>query len=292
MPPADGQTPSHHRSRYYNRHPEKRPVPEPSGSIPDPAMASPKYGFGDSLGLLALILGVLAVVLTPPVPIKALLLLAAVLLCIPFFRKSHWTYSWRPWQQWCVSLVVIGGWLAIGVPQLITQWRTENRKPTAVVANKKSASMQVLKTQSPQLEANKKLPFNIYLVNAGDETAYDTHAKYGNALITIPDPSNEKQSYAIDAQVHSEFLDDALKQYGKDLANGERGLVVPSGGTIFNTVWFSLSQQDMDGLANGTRRLYLYAWSRWRDNKGDYEHCIYLLPGATTLSTDMVWHNC
>jgi hypothetical protein len=89
--------------------------------------------FGDSIGLLSLILGVLALVLTPPFWWKIGLLLPTGVGCLIFAHKSQWTHGWPPVFQYgsaVFACLLIG---SIAVPQLRSQWSREH--PVLATAN-------------------------------------------------------------------------------------------------------------------------------------------------------------
>src|ERR1039458_9140202 len=64
---------------------------------------SDHYNFGDSVGLAAFIFAVVGVAITPPLSLKALLLVASGCGCLVFARKSHWTHHWRSSTRWVVG---------------------------------------------------------------------------------------------------------------------------------------------------------------------------------------------
>ena len=68
------------------------------------------WNFGDSVGVVALILGVLAVILVPPTWVKLPLLVVVAVGIGYCVRKSHWTHQWpTPWKvvTWIVCVVLL-----------------------------------------------------------------------------------------------------------------------------------------------------------------------------------------
>lgn len=107
---------------------ETKPRAE-AGCEPIKAPKNTHFNFGDSVGVLALIVAAIAMAISPPVSLRILLLAASAFGFLLFFHKSHWTHSWLPFNKISGALaatVLLG---LIGIPQIISQWRGENPRP-------------------------------------------------------------------------------------------------------------------------------------------------------------------
>jgi hypothetical protein len=85
----------------------------------------------DSIAIVGILLGLLFVIVLPPLSLK---IPAFVGTCVGFFwlaHRSHWTEGLAWWKRTALGLVVVGFCCAVGVPQFISQWRTDNAVPTA-----------------------------------------------------------------------------------------------------------------------------------------------------------------
>jgi hypothetical protein len=86
---------------------------------------SSRLSSSDSLSLLALLVGVLSVIIVPPLLMKAILLICVSLGVFGFARYSHWTNASSGFRYITASVVVIF-LIAVGVPQFTTQWKAEH----------------------------------------------------------------------------------------------------------------------------------------------------------------------
>jgi energy-coupling factor transporter transmembrane protein EcfT len=91
-----------------------------------PSTPPDHYNLGDSIGLLAFIFAVVAVVLNFPLWAKALLLVASCVGIFVFGLKSHWTYRWPKWMSIVTASAFVFFLGSIAIPQLKVQWRTIN----------------------------------------------------------------------------------------------------------------------------------------------------------------------
>ena len=113
-------------------------MPEPmpiSPALPKATSKSGKSSKGlsraDSWSVLALLVGVLFVIVLPPLPLKALLLVGVCIGIFLFCIYSHWTHRWLRSRQLAAASAVTVLLLAIGIPQFISQWRAEHpQQPT------------------------------------------------------------------------------------------------------------------------------------------------------------------
>jgi hypothetical protein len=110
--------------------PISKEMPE---AVPATKESSP-LNIGDSLGLLALLLGVFLVIVTPPLYLKIPLLFALCIAVFLFTGHSHWTHRWPKVRQ---RLVAAGTALLlsiIAVPQFISQRKTGQPQQTPTAA--------------------------------------------------------------------------------------------------------------------------------------------------------------
>jgi hypothetical protein len=89
------------------------------------------YNFGDSIGFLALLAAVWAVVLTPPLWLKIVLLAASAVGCFVFLHKSHWTHAWTKLWRNASALALVVVLALIGIPQFRSQWESEHLRKVA-----------------------------------------------------------------------------------------------------------------------------------------------------------------
>jgi hypothetical protein len=79
--------------------------------------------FIDSIGILSLILSLVVVVLTPPLWLKILLLIAPILGSYTFAVRSHWTHRWPLKYRYGLTTAASAVLLAVAIPQLMAQWK-------------------------------------------------------------------------------------------------------------------------------------------------------------------------
>jgi hypothetical protein len=82
--------------------------------------------FIDSIGILSLILSLVVVVLTPPLWLKILLLIASILGSYTFALRSHWTHRWPLEYRYGLATLAAVILLAVAIPQLMAQWKVEH----------------------------------------------------------------------------------------------------------------------------------------------------------------------
>ncbi|HEY5027389.1 MAG TPA: hypothetical protein VIK39_03195 [Candidatus Angelobacter sp.] len=93
------------------------------------------WNLGDTATIFALIVGVAMVVLTIPLWLRVVGLLAVSFGLFPFTRKSHWTHSWKATSQRRLAIVCVLVLWAIGAPQFLAQWQASHpSKPSTVAA--------------------------------------------------------------------------------------------------------------------------------------------------------------
>ncbi|HEU0046121.1 MAG TPA: hypothetical protein VFQ43_00785 [Nitrososphaera sp.] len=106
-------------------YPPTRPIKPMQPETGRKPTESNHFNFGDSVGLAALIVTVLSVTLTPPLPLKIVLLCFSAVGCFVFLHKSHWTHTWSGLVKNGAAGMLIIAVSAVAVPQLISQWRNE-----------------------------------------------------------------------------------------------------------------------------------------------------------------------
>ncbi len=100
--------------------------------------------------------------------------------------------------------------------------------------------------------------------------------------------------------MHSGFLANALKANADFLNSGKKGLTVSKGEGPWVTLFLPkeseppLTQAQVDGILQGSYRLYVYAWARWRDAANDLDFCEWLQkPEAKEIDNEkLIWHLC
>src|SRR5713226_3649653 len=99
-------------------------------TTPNPNVVRPlekaRLNFGDSVGLISLLLAVIFVIVTPPFWIKVPLLALSACGLFVFARRSHWTHSWHPLYQYGSVVILVAILAGVAVPQLAAQWRSEH----------------------------------------------------------------------------------------------------------------------------------------------------------------------
>jgi hypothetical protein len=97
------------------------PPPDSEGHMP----------FGDSVTVLALLLGIVFVLIVPPLYAKLPLF---ILVCAGFvwlIFKSHWTHTWGTHAKVLIGSVTIVVLCVAAVPQFVQQWQSEHNDTAA-----------------------------------------------------------------------------------------------------------------------------------------------------------------
>lgn len=115
----------------------------------EPETSNWKLSIGDSIGMGALVIALIAYAVTPPIWLRAVLLIASAAGFFVFCRKSHWTQPWKPRRQVILATVATLILGCIGVPQLLNQWK-EEPKPTPALPQPKSDIDKETGLQQPQ----------------------------------------------------------------------------------------------------------------------------------------------
>ena len=112
------------------------PVPKPiSNDVIAPKVGAFRLTLGDSIHVIALLLGIYFVMVVPPLWLKVALLICVVAGVFWFAKRSYWTQGWSAWRQGIASFAVVILLLGVGIPQFISQWQVEHPKaaPTGVL---------------------------------------------------------------------------------------------------------------------------------------------------------------
>lgn len=83
----------------------------------------------DSYSVLALLVGVILVIIVPPLPLKVFLLIVVCVGVVLFCKRSHWTHTLSKLRQRSLSFAIVALLLVVGIPQFISQWKAEHPKP-------------------------------------------------------------------------------------------------------------------------------------------------------------------
>ncbi len=94
---------------------------------------------GDSIGAIALLVGVYLVIVVPPLALRAVLLAGVIVGVFLFAKYSHWTHKWSPFLQRTVSFIAAIGLLGVAIPQFISQWKAERPKPVTTQSSPAAA---------------------------------------------------------------------------------------------------------------------------------------------------------
>lgn len=138
---------------------------------------------------------------------------------------------------------------------------------------------------------NQQLGINIYLVNRGSEPAYTVHEYFGVRLEDAKQIDSESSSDLLDRSTDAEFLATMRRANDyKKVSQGEIGV----GQNIWGTVGYkALTASQVEGISDGTVRLYLLAHARWDNAEKDLNICEWLQkPGSVEVSQWKVWHYC
>jgi len=95
--------------------------------VSEESRKAPALNVGDSIGVVALVFAIFAFVVTPPVWLKLLLLIAAAIAIWFAVHLSHWTHSLKMSTRIILSGVASVALLLIGVSQIEDQLRAEHR---------------------------------------------------------------------------------------------------------------------------------------------------------------------
>jgi hypothetical protein len=143
-------------------------------------------------------------------------------------------------------------------------------------------------TGHSQLIPGRSLAINVSLRNNGSSPVYNMFRNYALAMVTGASDSTDKQML-------SEFRTQCQKELAEVLNKQMKGDSVAPGHGVWNTIETKpLTAEQVVGIKTGQIRLYVLAFSRWRDSAQDLEVCQWLQPpgGIEVDQRNAVWHNC
>lgn len=142
----------------------------------------------------------------------------------------------------------------------------------------------VLRNQS--IEAGAQISMNIFVTNKGTEPVLDYERYFGIAIAS---------SKFTDRDVHKEFLRQALATHREFMKEKHFPRELGVGQQFWDTITTPpLTEEKARFLLNGTNRLYVYVWCRWKDERRDLDDCTWLQPPPTPHidNGSLVWHQC
>jgi len=107
------------------------PPPQNNQDVPSISQGVGKkqpLNFGDSLALVGLVLGVLLMVIVPPLIFKVVLLAAICAILLWLSKRSYWTCTLSRKRQNITALVVLVAICGVSIPQFMAQWKSEHPK--------------------------------------------------------------------------------------------------------------------------------------------------------------------
>ncbi len=223
------------------------------------------FNRGDSVGVVALIVTVLAVVLTPPLWIKIPMLFAACIGCVFFTRRSHWTYKWPRRGQFVTALLIVVVIVVVGVPQFIAQWKVEHSKTNTVALNAEHthlnfiAPMDVRTSPLAPIRIGRQPTFNIGFNNKGDFPILES-SLYVKVLVV----SQYEGSH------------DVFEHHAREITSQEPNisgtLNAHTPTIVFHTFRGEpLTREQVQEMTNGRDAVCAVGIADWKDNSGRYE---------------------
>lgn len=85
-----------------------------------------RLSLGDSVGFAGILLGVLLVVVVPPLWIKIPMMVSVCVGTFLFVRHSYWTNGWPPINRYLGASIFCVVFLVTAIPQFISQWKQEH----------------------------------------------------------------------------------------------------------------------------------------------------------------------
>jgi hypothetical protein len=95
-------------------------------AMPEEKQKSGSYSPGDSIGLISLVLAVITFTVSPPVSLKLLLLVVAVIGVFVALRLAYWSHSWSSVRRVLIASAIGLVLLWIGLTQINAQMKTED----------------------------------------------------------------------------------------------------------------------------------------------------------------------
>jgi hypothetical protein len=148
---------------------------------------------------------------------------------------------------------------------------------------------------SKKFSAKERISVNLWLRNLGGEPVDNVFTVF---IVNLAGPG--ANSHATDREVHAKLLKDALQSHSQMINDGKKGISVGKEQGVWVTMETPnpsdppLTQEQVDELMQGRLRMYVYAWSRWKDAPHDLDFCEWLQPPLTNeLNNDkLIWHVC
>ena len=280
--PGAGRPPGHHSNRWYRKHPNApRPTLLPTiharadGTTTNIVNELQLPWYESTLlwgALSAAIAIVLTVVAAMTQDLRWLLIIAWPFFCLFVwaFFKTVANRSVRNSLTVIFSLLIAGG----------LHWLNGQLVPHNAGFLQLQQVQFFVDPRAPQYP----LRVNIYLVG-------EVAPVYAYYYYDIFVKESDEGTVGINARTHTIFRDEALRRYEEWKA--ERPPTnIEVGHRVYNT--WNLKQEDVDGITSGKKRLYAYAWARWRGGADDLDQCSWLQQTSlrNLINNDIVWHNC
>jgi hypothetical protein len=130
------------------------------------------------------------------------------------------------------------------------------------------------------------LMVHVWIRNLGDSPIEEVHAYFEARLVKVGSDDG--------SEVHSEMHKNAFTHLQQSINKGFNGVPVGMEHGLWDTLPVPLTQKEVDGIKLGEIRIYIYAWSRWKDSPRDLDYCSWLqAPKDGDLSSDrLIWHIC
>jgi hypothetical protein len=141
------RNPDGHSPKWWRKHPEALPAI----TIISPSVPRDQLGRGDTWTILGVLLGVLFVVVLPPLLAKIPIFILVCSGLVWLTHKSYWTLSWSRSLRALVSLATVTICSALAVPQFVAQWRSGQHFVGQSRSDPKGAAMAI--TQGTVWEA-------------------------------------------------------------------------------------------------------------------------------------------
>jgi len=143
-----------------------------------------------------------------------------------------------------------------------------------------------------KFSAKDRVTINMELTNQGEQPVDGVYVVFITDLVQVGRDA--------DRVTHEQLLRDALQNHARMINEGQKGVPVGKGHSLWATMKLPdtpkppLTQQQVNDILKGRLRIYVYAWSRWRDAPHDLDFCEWLQPPAINeIDNDkLVWHVC
>jgi hypothetical protein len=167
-----------------------------------------------------------------------------------------------------VGIIALGGWA-------YDEFLKKSRLPTTVTTVAPGVGFLQLGADPwfrPQKFVSDNLSVSLWLRNKGD-TPVEGEVHYFEADIAPLEQDLQVQ----EQKLHAKFLANALRFNADQIEEGFVGRPIGKGEGVWQTMTFPhLTQETIDGILKGHARIFVYAWSRWRDAPHDLDLCLYL----------------